>query len=303
MPFLSNFWCKRMWMLFIVEAILEIGPSIGPCRIFKDPAILRLGIHLVLQVLHSTNWKTKIAVWIWYLSSHAWSTSFKHICWIFFSAFAQPSLQKNDHQSLRPWLVMQCRYFQAKRRWINNWPRFVLGCGKKTSGEGPWFWSPAQREQCVPRVPNGFDFPSRFGFLTWFTWKCPFGKGETSTKPSIVGFHVTFQVISINFTPKTSHSCLKKWYFPMFSRYFWSCSLYPLSPTHVREVAIAAHVPNLFGAPKECGEGGPLHGMTRSEPRKKGPWLVGWLVGWLFDIGDDKLPNYIGIIWDYNKPL
>ena len=25
-------------------------------------------------------------------------------------------------------------------------------------------------------------------------------------------------LISINFTPKTSHSCLKKWYFPMFSR-------------------------------------------------------------------------------------
>ena len=26
-------------------------------------------------------------------------------------------------------------------------------------------------------------------------------------------------LISINFTPKTSHSCLKKWYFPRFSRY------------------------------------------------------------------------------------
>ena len=25
-------------------------------------------------------------------------------------------------------------------------------------------------------------------------------------------------LISINFTPKTSHSCLKKWYFPRFSR-------------------------------------------------------------------------------------
>jgi len=26
-------------------------------------------------------------------------------------------------------------------------------------------------------------------------------------------------LISINFTPKTSHSCLKKWYFPIFSRF------------------------------------------------------------------------------------
>ena len=34
-------------------------------------------------------------------------------------------------------------------------------------------------------------------------------------------------IISINFTPKTSHSCLRKWSFPMFSRY----SL-PVNPTN-----------------------------------------------------------------------
>lgn len=93
-----------------VETIREI--SIGPSIVralqnFKDPAILRLGIHLVLQVPHSTiqiekNAKLRCKFDICRLIGGPEVSRF-------ISTFLQPSWQI----SLRPWLVMQCRYFQA----------------------------------------------------------------------------------------------------------------------------------------------------------------------------------------------
>ena len=139
------------WFLF-VETIREI--SIGPSIVralqnFKDPAILRLGIHLVLQVPHSTIQIEKNAncgvslTFVVSLVAQKFQTIFLKIL---FLPFPKPSWQI----SLRPWLVMQCRYFQA---WTLNQQLtscFVLACGTQNHAEGPWLTlGPGKREQCA----------------------------------------------------------------------------------------------------------------------------------------------------------
>ena len=59
--------------------------------------------------------------------------------------------------------------------------------------------SPESRVACIKKEENR-------------TWK--------KKHPSIFSIYMENKLllISINCTPKTCHSCLKKWYFPMFSR-------------------------------------------------------------------------------------
>ena len=54
-------------------------------------------------------------------------------------------------------------------------------------------------------IMEGFFFNAHFMFEAEFSFKDMYLENK-------------LLLIPINFTPKTSHSCLKKCYFPMFSR-------------------------------------------------------------------------------------
>jgi len=91
--------------------------------------------------------------------------------------------------------------------------------------------------------------------------------------PTMLGISIPGKLISINFTPKTSHSCPKKWYFPRFSRY-QEKTKQGISTGLFRDRGLLFFT-ELWGI-RTCRETQYTQQCEKSNPRRQGDWCDVW---------------------------